>query len=211
MERFKNVIVTSIVGGLIVLVPFPILYYTFTWLFHVVTGVIEPLTDFLLGYVELPKIAADTVVLAIVLLICFFVGKFVQTQFGKFIHETLERKILKRIPLYAIIKEVFVQVLGGGKLLACPVAVVEPFEKEHVRQVGFITEDHENGWYTVFVPTVPNPTTGLLFFLPKDRVHIVTDANREEAFRIILSCGFGSKGFFKKFLNQTKTSLGSST
>jgi uncharacterized membrane protein len=49
---------------------------------------------------------------------------------------------------------------------------------------------------TVFVPTGPNPTSGLIYHVPKDRV-TKTDAAVDLAMKTIISCGAGSAGVFE--------------
>lgn len=199
MRYFKKVII----GGFVVLVPFPILYFAFMWLFEMVINLIEPLTSFLLKYVELPKIAADIAVLALILIAFFLVGNFVQTRIGKFIHEELEQNFLMKIPFYGTVKEVFAQVFGEGKFFACPVAIAEVFPETF--GTVLITDEHDD-MYTVFMPTAPNPTTGFLFHIPKNRVRIVPDTSKEVMFRTVISCGMGSRDILKKLISVQKTS-----
>jgi uncharacterized membrane protein len=58
--------------------------------------------------------------------------------------------------------------------------------------IGFVTkrETEEDGstTVTVFVPTSPNPTTGLVLFFPEERIKIV-DITPEKAFAKIISLG----------------------
>jgi len=56
---------------------------------------------------------------------------------------------------------------------------------------AFVTDTHEDGSYTVFVPTGPNPTSGNIYHLPAHHVHPV-DVSVEDAMRSIISCGAGS-------------------
>ncbi|NLL41550.1 MAG: DUF502 domain-containing protein [Synergistaceae bacterium] len=58
--------------------------------------------------------------------------------------------------------------------------------------IGFVTkrETEEDGstTVTIFVPTSPNPTTGLVLFFPEERIKIV-DITPEKAFAKIISLG----------------------
>ena len=38
---------------------------------------------------------------------------------------------------------------------------------------GLLIQHHDNGFYTVFVPTVPTPTVGNIYLVPEDKVFIV--------------------------------------
>jgi uncharacterized membrane protein len=57
---------------------------------------------------------------------------------------------------------------------------------------AFITDEHADGSYTVFVPTGPNPTSGFMYHMKRKYVHKV-DYPMEEAMRTVISCGSGSR------------------
>ena len=187
MSYFKKVVI----GGFIVLVPIPILYFVFRWLFTTIVELIEPFTTFLLTYIEVPKLAADMLVFSTLILFCFFVGNFVQTRFGKFLHDEVEKKLLIKIPFYRMVKEILTHVFGEGKFLSCPVAIAEIFPGTEA--IALVTAEHTDGRYTVFVPTAPNPTTGFVFCLPRDRVRILPGVTKETMFRTVIACGMGSE------------------
>jgi uncharacterized membrane protein len=39
--------------------------------------------------------------------------------------------------------------------------------------MGFVVERHDDGAFTVFIPSVPTPAAGAVFIVPKERVHLV--------------------------------------
>ena len=39
--------------------------------------------------------------------------------------------------------------------------------------MAFVVERHDDGAFTVFVPSVPTPAAGAVFIVPKERVHLV--------------------------------------
>ncbi len=61
--------------------------------------------------------------------------------------------------------------------------------------IGFVTkrEKAKDGSprVTIFVPTSPNPTTGLVFFFPEESVEYL-DLSPEKAFTTIISLGMKS-------------------
>ena len=61
---------------------------------------------------------------------------------------------------------------------------------------GFITDD-QGDIITVFVPTGPNPTSGNIYHLPKDKV-LRTNAAVETGMKSIISCGAGSANIFSE-------------
>lgn len=186
----KSFIKTSILGGIVVLLPVGIVVLTFNWLFGLVTSAIRPLTDQLVQR-QMGEMLAVVVVLAIIIAICFSVGVIIRTQFGRFIHDTVEAKLLRIVPGYNVIKETVLQFLGDKPSPFASVALVRIFGNETL-VTAFVTETHPNGWYTVFVPTGPNPTSGNIFHLKPEFVHPIQQPV-EDVMRSIISCGAGSQ------------------
>ena len=197
MNRIKTFIKTSIVGGLVVILPAALLFLIFKWLFNWVTDIIQPLTDLVLARGQFQEFVADAIVIGIILAICFVVGTVIKTKVGRFIQENLENRILKIAPGYPTIKSIVMQFIGKKKSPFSSVALVRPFENETL-MTAFITETHDDNWYTVFVPTGPNPTTGFIFHLKGTYVHAVNVAV-EEALRTVISCGAGSTNLIQRF------------
>ncbi len=190
MSRMKSLIKTSFLGGLTVILPVAILVFVFKWVFGVVARVIQPLTNLILIKSNLREIMADLLALAIIITVCFIVGVIVKTQIGRFIHTSLENSILKFAPGYSLIKETIMQFLGRKKTPFSSVALVQVFGNETML-TAFVTDEHLDGSYTVFVPTGPNPTSGNIYHLESRFVHQV-DVPVEDAMRSIISCGAGS-------------------
>lgn len=190
MEKARTVFKTILLGGLLVILPVTIVAGVFVWLYGGITGLIEPLTRLLLERADLPGFVADLTVIALIVFFCFIVGVLVKTGWGRFVHQRLEKRVLELAPGYSTIKEALNQFLGRSKPPFSSVALVRPFESEALI-TGFVTDEHPDGWYTVFLPTGPNPTSGLIYHLPAERVRLI-DAGVEQAMRTIISCGAGS-------------------
>lgn len=196
MDKIKTFITTSILGGVAVILPSVLLILLFRWLFRWITGIIQPLTDFFISSGQFQEVIADIIVVAIILAICFVVGVVVKTKAGRFVQENLEQRILQMAPGYSIIKSVVMQFIGRKESPFSSVALVRPFENRTLL-TAFITDTHEDGRYTVFVPTGPNPTTGFIFHLEPEQVYPVK-APVEEVIKSVISCGMGSKGLLKQ-------------
>ncbi len=197
MKKIKNFIRTSIVGGLLIILPVALLAAVFTWLFNFITKLIQPLTDLVLKQSETMEFIADLIVIMIILLICFLVGLLVRTKLGEYIHKVVEDFLLLKIPGYNLIKETLLQFLGNRKTPFSSVALVNIFCNETL-VTAFITDEHNDGSYTVFVPTGPNPTSGNIFHMKDKYVHKV-NVPVEEAMRSIISCGSGSFGLVEDY------------
>ena len=199
MDRIKAFIKTSVLGGLAVILPAIVFLLIFKWLFNRITDIIQPLTNLILAKGQIGETVADILVIAIILAICFLVGVVVKTKIGRFVHGNLENRLLDLAPGYPIIKSVVMQFIGHKKSPFSSVALVQAFENETL-MTAFITDTHADGRYTVFVPTGPNPTSGLIFHLPQKYVHPVK-VSLEETIRSVIACGAGSTNLLAAFGN----------
>ena len=142
---------------------------------------------------------APLIVLSVIILGCFCFGLFVRTKLGLMIYMGFENSFLSKAPGYRMIKETVNQLLGKKTSPFSSVALVQIFENETL-VTAFITDRHDNGKVTVFVPTGPNPTTGFIYHLDKKYVHPV-DIAVEDAMRSVISCGAGSEKLMKGIRN----------
>ena len=196
MGKLKSFLKTSLLGGVVVILPVAILASVTLWIFNLVTGLIEPLTRLLIKDSQINEYAAEVIVLVLIVASCFFVGVLVRTRLGDFFYRTIETRILKLMPGYSMVKETVLQVFGSKQDSPfSSVAMVQVFGNETL-MTAFITDKHENGSFTVFVPTGPNPTSGLIYHLEARYVHPV-DMSVQDAMRSIISCGSGSAKLMK--------------
>ncbi len=202
MDRFKGFIQTVFIGGVAVLLPIVILILVISIIFKFATGLIEPLTHLLVAHFSMPAILADVVVVVLILLVAFVVGLLVQTRFGKVLHTYVERKFLENTPGYKLIKETTEQLMSGKKSPLSKVALVKPFSDESL-MTAFITHEHQDGSFTVFVPMSP-PTSGFVFHLKASLVHPV-DVSTEEAMKTIIGLGTGSGKLMEKFNSRSNS------
>ncbi len=170
----KNFIKTSLLGGLVVMLPITILGFFFKWLFRLVTDLIQPLTDYASRLYPFPEIVADILVILIILLSCFFIGVVVSTKLGNFLHQTFDDWLQKLAPGYRMVKEVVVQLLGSSEnspFRNGMVARVKIFGMDSPTEVTALVVDRSDpDIFTVFVPTGPNPTSGNIFHVNKEQV-----------------------------------------
>ena len=125
------------------------------------------------------------------------IGAIVRTKFGKFLHTTLEQRLLKIAPGYNLIKETVLQILGSKKSPFSSVALVQIFGNDTM-VTAFVTDEHSDGSFSVFVPTGPNPTSGNIYHLRGKYVHPV-NIPVEDAMRSIISCGAGSSQLIEAY------------
>jgi len=205
MSRIKKFIKTSLIGGIAVILPITILFLIFKWIFNFIIQIIEPLTDMVVARSHLKVLAADVIVLGIILSTCFLVGAVVKTKFGRFIHEHIDLRLSQLIPGYSTIKLTVTQFFDRKAAPFSSVALVRAFDDENL-MTAFITDTHPDGSYTVFVPCGPNPTTGYILHMKKEYVHPIP-VSVEVALRSVISCGAGSQPIIAAYHRKIKDDI----
>ena len=154
---------------------------------------------------RLHEVVASAIAVLITLIICFAIGLLIRTNIGKFTFDIIERSLLHKLPFYKIIKETVIQLVGSDKNIFKSVALVKLFSSETL-VTAFITAEHKNGMYTVFVPSGPAPTAGFIYHLKPENVHKL-DYPVEKGIKTIFSLGGGSEEMIKLFYKQKESSL----
>ena len=204
-RRLRNFVMTTFIGGVIVILPITLFILLIRFLFNLVVGVIDPLTRLIFPAQDISDARNRALIallsLAIVFAFCFLVGLVVKTQAGRALWSWIETGFLEKLPIYGTIRETVQQFTGKSREHFSKVVIVDPFGSG-AKMTGFVTDTHENGMVTVFVPTAPNPTNGFVFHLNPDRV-TYTSAGTEEAMRSIIAVGNGSSRVMSKQRDDT--------
>lgn len=190
MAKLRTFIYTTLLGGVVVVLPTAVILFLVSWIAGLVAGWIKPVTGTLVEQTNMVYAAAVAITLLGLLVGCFLIGLIVRTRMGGWLFASIERHSLKRIPGYSLVKETVTQLIGGAKSPFSRVALVQLFSNDTLAS-AFVTDTHADGSCTVFVPTGPNPTSGVIYHLPGHCVHYI-DVPVEETMRSIISCGAGS-------------------
>jgi uncharacterized membrane protein len=194
-KELRHYINTTLIGGFLVILPFAILLVVFKWIFTFILNIIAPITQLMTFGGAVNSFLASIMALVIIILICFGFGVLGRTTIGNYIFEEFEKKILLRIPFYKVINETVKQISNRDKMPFSKVVLVDVFSND-TRMTGFITDEHENGYFTVFVPTGPNPTNGFIFHVMGHQLQEI-DIPVEEAIKSVIGVGTGSTNLFK--------------
>jgi uncharacterized membrane protein len=214
MRKLNEFIKTSLLGGIVVILPVAILIFAFKWIFEFVTDIIQPLTNLIMKLTVqsgIQEVLADLTAISIIVVVCFFVGVFIRTKVGTYIYHNIENRILRAAPGYSLVKETVIQFLGTKKAPFSRVALVRLFS-EGTLVSAFVTEEHSDGSYTIFVPTAPNPTSGYVVHVERQYVRLI-DVPVEDVMKSIISCGAGSTKLVKaqSEINKEKDGQGTHT
>ncbi len=194
LRRVRHSITTTILGGLVVVLPLTLFIFIIRLLFNFIIGLVSPVSN-LLGFSEsINKWLINLIVLAAILVLFFLIGLVVRTEMGKKFFSRLEEQWLAPLPFYSVLRETVQHLFSKDKMPFSKVALVDPFGSGML-MTGFVTDELPNGYFTVFVPTAPNPTNGFIFHVKPEQIHFV-DVRSEEAMRSVISLGIGSAGLF---------------
>ncbi len=185
MKRALVFVATSLAAGLLIVLP---LYLSILLLLRAmgsVAGLVRPIAALLPDGWQ----AGNILALLLVLAVCLLVGVAVRTPVGRKSRERIERSLFERIPGYALLRSLTLQMAGKGDEKAWQPALVEI---EEALVLAFIIEELEDGQYTVFVPSVPTPLAGAVYVLSRERVHPL-DVPFTQAIKSVSRWGLGSK------------------
>ncbi|MFA9392237.1 MAG: DUF502 domain-containing protein [Prolixibacteraceae bacterium] len=197
ITRFNKFATTTLIGGLAAILPLWLIFIIFQWLIGVVENYLEPLVKLFEIETRVASILAHIIIVTTIIFIFFLIGLVVQTKLGNKARNFLERKLLMKIPGYKTASDIVRQLFGGNRSFFSEVVLVDVYNSGTL-MTGFVTDKLENSDYiTVFVPTGPNPTTGFVFHVSKDKV-IKSDITVEVAIKTIISCGSGSTEVFEQ-------------
>lgn len=203
MKRLNYFIRTTLLGGLLVVLPIIILILVLNWMIGILTDVVEPITNILIAAAKLNYIVASAVSIAMILIVFFAFGLIIKTRIGKFTFGFFEENFLKKIPFYKIIKDTIIQLFGTQKNLFKGVALVDLYGVGNF-VTAFITDEYDSEFVTVFVPSGPAPTAGFVYHVKREFVHKI-NYPLDQSMRTIISLGVGSKNLIEKYNKYYKT------
>ena len=197
-EFFKR----SALGGLVIVLPIAILAMGVRWLYRLVTDLIQPFTNLVTKVIGFPEFIGDLIVLAGMVGLCFAVGWLVTTTGGSWFHRHFDERLAKYAPGYRLVKEIVGQFFGDeskSPFKNGEIAMVRIFGEDNPTEVtAIVTSKHDDGKYTIFMPTGPNPTSGNLYHVLPSQVRLCPEINIEDAMRTVIACGAGTGDLLAK-------------
>ncbi|RUX28848.1 hypothetical protein EOA13_15755 [Mesorhizobium sp. M7A.F.Ca.US.011.01.1.1] len=163
MRQAVSFLKTTLIGGLVVVLPIWLVGFVLIRGLGQIKSAIEPLTDNVTNAVA-PPIAIAALVL---LFSCFAIGLLIQTASGGRCVGTVERQLAERLPGYGLFRGLTLGVTGGGADHAMKSALVGSDDN---LAFGIIIE-RANGFSTIFIPSAPSATSGSVHIMPDSNVH----------------------------------------
>lgn len=207
LSSLKKKIVTIVIGGVTLLLPITIVISVVMWVWRFANRLIQPITDYTLRWLPLYEFVASLIVLFAILGVCFLLGAFVRTSLGRLTHGFVEEWFLHKIPFYTAVKQIVMQFLGDQETPFSAVGLADLWGTDTWATVFVTSRCEVSGYWTVFAPTSPNPTSGFPYHIKKERV-FVSKISVEAAMRTIISCGAGSSVILAELHRERQKTLG---
>lgn len=189
MKAFGEFLKTTLVGGFLIMLPLGLGVVIVIKFVGMLRPIAEPMAEFLPERFRFPMLLA----LMILFIFSFTAGLLALTRAGQSAGRFIESSTLNRIPGYDLVRSL-TQRIGDvedtGKFAPAFVEI------EEALVLAFIIEEHDNGKYTVFVPSAPTPSNGAIYIMDGYRVHLI-DAPFLEVVKCVSTFGIGSAELMK--------------
>jgi uncharacterized membrane protein len=193
MKSFLQFFKTTIVGGILYLVPIIALIVVIGKAHEISSKIVTPLA----ARIPVESVAglsmARVLAIAAIVLFCFLAGLFAKTDLAKKIVNWVEATILSNLPGYAFMKSMGESMVGIEKDGAYEIVLARI---EDAWQIAFLVERMEGGHVAVFVPGAPSPWSGSVYFMTEDRIKPL-DIPIKAALSCVKRLGVGSKALLR--------------
>jgi len=194
MKTIIKFIKTTVVGGVVVIIPTAIIILVLAEVYKKLILVTDPLTkNMTLGPLTNAIIAIFIVVLVIIFMF-FIAGLLLNSFWGRGIRKWLESTIFERIPMYSTLKQI-TQRVAGIENSNFPVVEVDLYGTD-IKVLGVVIEKLEDGRLMVYAPYSPVVTVGQLYVVPEDRVKVL-DSSIPDALNCLSKMGLEANKVFK--------------
>ena len=189
------------ITGILSIIPLYLTYWIIQKVFFLLSIPGKTIVSSILKVLNISKLEESFIIpieylLGFALTLAFFLllGLIVSNVIGKRIYSAFE-KILDKIPLvnkiYKSIKQI-ISTFSESNNKSFKEVVLIQYPRNGLWTMCMVTGESKNKnneeFYTVFVPTTPNPTSGFMILIKKEDV-INTDIAVEDGLKIIISGG----------------------
>ena len=181
-----------IFAGLIAIVPIAVTFWILKFLFTFLDGLAAP-------FLKQADIESPGLGIILTLVFIFLLGLLVTNVLGKTLFNWGEL-ILDKLPIvntiYNTIKQI-TSAFSGSTVKSFEKVIFIQYPRHGLWTMCFVTNKSKNdngeSFYHVFVPTTPNPTSGVFVIVPtKDAIH--PDISVEDGLKSIISGGILDPG-----------------
>ena len=187
---------TTILGAIIFLLPaaiLTILFNVFSGIYNLIKEPLDPLAALCpfqtIGGVGIAALMAAGLIISMF----FLTGLVIRTAWAQRMLERVDSYSLVNVPFYAFFRSLFFEMAGRQYEAGLDYALAWI---EECWQPAVVMEELENGWLVVFVPRVPSPFSGALFYMPPDRVKML-ETSSTAILKTMARFGVGSRALLK--------------
>jgi uncharacterized membrane protein len=195
MKTATQFIKTTVIGGVLFLIPLVLIVILIGKAHQAVRTIVVPIA----AHIPLEH-AASLMAIVLLLVVAFLTGLVARTGLGHRFENFLEKVILKKIPVYTLLKGM---AEGGGLVTGGKDVKVVMANIDDAWLLAFIIEELHEGVLTVFVPSVPTPVAGSLYFLREEQVRRLPDVSVRDAVTCIMQLGVGSQALLSRAGSKT--------
>jgi uncharacterized membrane protein len=185
-KKFANFLITTSIGGVFFLIPVVILGVMLAKALAIMMAVAEPMAG-LLPIDTIGGVALANIIAAVALvLVCFIAGLVARHALASAFVNHLESKVLVNVPGYLMLKSLISgfdeSKVAGLKPVALQLGTAE--------RVGYEIEKLPDGRSMVFIPSPPNPFSGITQVLPPEQVTYL-DVSLKDIMEVTENFGHG--------------------
>ena len=202
-KKLRRFFFTTVLGGIVVILPIYIFGALIKVVFNFTSRLLTPVSSLLSFSSDTNKWIIDLIAFSIVIFLFFLIGLVVRTELGRQLLTFVEENWLAKAPFYILLRDTVRQILGQEKMPFRQVVLVDVYSNDTL-MTGFVVDNTKDGlYYTVFVPTAPNPTNGFIFHVKREQLKFV-ETKTEEALRSVIGLGMGSATMFEGIIEEPK-------
>lgn len=201
LKQIAHFLKIAFINGIITILPFTFTVGLFMFSFRLIINWLKPIQEFIsdpisfLAAIQYKAVANQLLLLILgILLIGLIIKALLLKRLIHQFEELLFKLPLVR-PVYSGIKQL-IQAFSVQDKITFKKVVIAEFPYPGIYSIGFLTSELPSAiaprvsekFYTVFIPTTPNPTSGFLVVLPEKEIKGV-DLTTQEAMAMIISGG----------------------
>ena len=195
MKRLLDILKTTALGGIGILLPLLLLCLLIREIFEFVVALADPITVlFPAGMLERLN-APELIAVLLILGVSFLFGLAARTAMGKRLGHSVNRRVMKRLPLYQFVKNLSGAIMPDRQGQGFKPGFLKSADGS--KEPVYVIEEQDNGDFTVLVPWVPMAFTGSLKIVPSERIELL-DITLMEFSRILSQLGMGVEDLLGK-------------
>ncbi len=196
MKNNFNFIKDMIIGGILFFIPLIILIVVLQKALQIASVLVGPIIK-LLDITNIFGVGAEIVIsIVIILFVLYLAGRISKTMMAKKAVTKLEQNLLSKIPGYDLLKKTGESFAGFESENSLPIVLARI---EDAWQLAFLIEEIEGENFAVYIPGIPSPLSGSLYFLEKNRIK-KTNIPMKDAMKCMRGLGKGSNDLVKNYL-----------